>query len=127
MPASGVLAPSGISGVASRVPSGQLAGALARVSTPLDFDGAGGVAYRRCIAPPRPPVSRRIRPAPPESHLQDHGQRPPRSGPHRLSSRRRPHAPVRVSLWVRVPEHDLVEIDRLGLQAPVAVDAEARL
>src|SRR6202030_1679062 len=40
---------------------------------------------------------------------------------------RRTHAPVRVSRWVRVPEHDLVEIDRLGLRAPVAVDAEARL
>ena len=33
----------------------------------------------------------------------------------------------RVFRRVRVPEHDLVEIDRLGLRAPVAVDAEARL
>ena len=36
-------------------------------------------------------------------------------------------APVRVSRRVRVPEHDLVEIDRLGLRAPVAINAEARL
>jgi UvrD-like helicase C-terminal domain len=35
--------------------------------------------------------------------------------------------PVRVSRWVRVPEHDLVEIDRLCLCAPVAVNAETRL
>src|SRR5271166_1995357 len=52
---------------------------------------------------------------------------PRRSGPHRQSPRRRTDAPVRVSRRVRVPEHDLVEIDRLGLRAPVAVDAEARL
>ena len=52
---------------------------------------------------------------------------PARSGPHRQSSRRRTHAPVRMSRRVGVPEHDLVEIDRLGLRAPVAVDAEARL
>src|SRR5712671_4707998 len=49
------------------------------------------------------------------------------SEPHRQSSRRRTHAPVRVSRRVRAPEHDLVKIDRLGLRAPVAVDAEARL
>src|ERR1700756_3927672 len=49
------------------------------------------------------------------------------SGLHRQSSRRRTYAPVRVSLGVGAPEHDLVEIDRLGLRAPVAVDAEARL
>src|SRR5215472_5826748 len=47
----------------------------------------------------------------------------PRSGRHRQSSRRRTHAPVRVFRRVHVPEHDLVEIDRLGLGAPVAVDA----
>src|SRR6478752_5313012 len=50
-----------------------------------------------------------------------------RGRPRRQSSWRRTHAPVRVSRRVRVPEHDLVEIDRLGLRAPVAVDAEARL
>src|SRR6516165_4710093 len=32
-----------------------------------------------------------------------------------------------MSRRVRVPEHDPVEIDRLGLRAPVAVNAEARL
>src|SRR6202045_5514969 len=52
---------------------------------------------------------------------------PPRSGPRRQSAWRRTHVPVRVSRWVRVPEHNLVEIDRLGLRAPVAIDAEARL
>src|ERR1700730_3877489 len=52
---------------------------------------------------------------------------PLRSGPRRQSAWRRTHVPVRVSRWVRVPEHDLVEIDRLGLRAPVAIDAEARL
>src|SRR3984893_14945828 len=52
---------------------------------------------------------------------------PPRSGPRRQSAWRRTHVPVRVSCWVRVPEHDLVEIDRLGLCAPVAIDAEPRL
>src|SRR3984893_12642687 len=52
---------------------------------------------------------------------------PPRSGPRRQSAWRRTHVPVRVSRWVRVPEHDLVEIDRLGLRAPVAIDAKARL
>src|SRR6202023_1778468 len=50
-----------------------------------------------------------------------------RSGPRRQSAWRRTHVPVRVSCWVRVPEHDLVEIDRLGLRAPVAIDAKARL
>lgn len=39
----------------------------------------------------------------------------------------RPHAQSGVPLGVRVPQHDLVEIDRLGLCTPVAVDAEARL
>src|ERR1051326_6535514 len=32
-----------------------------------------------------------------------------------------------MSCGVRVPEHDLVEVDGLGFRAPVAVDAEARL
>ena len=35
--------------------------------------------------------------------------------------------PVRVSRRINVPEHDLVEIDRLGLGAPVTINAEARL
>jgi hypothetical protein len=67
MPASGLLAPSGISGVASREPSGQLAGAPARLSTPLDFGvPARGLSSLHCI--PRRPVSRRVRrPAPPET------------------------------------------------------------
>src|SRR5438132_3246324 len=43
------------------------------------------------------------------------------------SAWRRTHVPAQVSCWVRVPEHDLVEIDRLGLRAPVAIDAKARL
>src|SRR5438445_9042494 len=43
------------------------------------------------------------------------------------SAWRRTQVPAQVSCWVRVPEHDLVEIDRLGLRAPVAVDAKARL
>src|SRR5215472_3449989 len=42
------------------------------------------------------------------------------------SARRGTHTPVRVSRRVRVPEHDLVEIDRLGLGAPVAINSEAR-
>src|SRR4029077_16181710 len=47
--------------------------------------------------------------------------------PHRQSSRRRTYAPARGALVFRIPEHDVVEIERLGLRAPVAVDAEARL
>src|SRR6516165_12279396 len=42
-------------------------------------------------------------------------------------SARRSYTPVRVSRRVRVPEHDLVEIDRLGLRTPVTINAEARL
>src|ERR1700730_10262037 len=44
MPASGRLAPAGISGRSALVACGQLAGAAAWVSTPLDFDAAGGTA-----------------------------------------------------------------------------------
>src|SRR5712691_9806737 len=51
----------------------------------------------------------------------------PGSGRRRQSAWWRTHVPVRVSRWVRVPEHDFVEIDGLGLRAPVAIDAEARL
>src|SRR5262249_1735031 len=40
------------------------------------------------------------------------------------SARRRSHPPVRVSRRVRVPEHDSVEIDCLGLRAPVTINAE---
>ena len=43
-PASGRLAPAGISGRSALVACGQLAGAAAWVSTPLDFDAAGGTA-----------------------------------------------------------------------------------
>src|SRR6516165_9906923 len=43
------------------------------------------------------------------------------------SARRRAYPPVRVSRRVRVPEHDLIEINRLGLRAPVTINAEARL
>src|SRR5215471_7598553 len=43
------------------------------------------------------------------------------------SARRPTYPPVRMSRRVRVPEHDLVEIDRLGLRTPVAINAEARL
>src|SRR6516225_9117443 len=43
------------------------------------------------------------------------------------SARRRAYPPVRVSRRVRVPEHNLVEIDRLGLRAPVTINAKARL
>src|SRR6516225_8029902 len=43
------------------------------------------------------------------------------------SARRRAYPPVRVSRRVRVPEHDLVEIDCLGLRAPVTINAEPRL
>src|SRR3954471_6367410 len=43
------------------------------------------------------------------------------------SARRRAYPPVGVSRRIRVPEHNLVEIDRLGLRAPVTVYAEARL
>src|SRR5436309_3730194 len=45
----------------------------------------------------------------------------------RNSARRRAYPPVGVSRRIRVPEHNLVEIDRLGLRAPVTVYAEARL
>src|SRR6516225_6953385 len=44
-----------------------------------------------------------------------------------VSAWRRAYPPVRVSRRVRVPEHDLVEIDRLGLRAPVTINAEPRL
>src|ERR1700732_3711896 len=44
MPASGRWAPAGISGRSALVACGQLAGAAAWVSTPLDFDAAGGTA-----------------------------------------------------------------------------------
>src|SRR5439155_19643276 len=50
MPASGRLAPAGISGRSGLVACGQLAGAAAWVSTPLDFDAAGGTHYRRCMS-----------------------------------------------------------------------------
>src|SRR6516165_12789485 len=40
---------------------------------------------------------------------------------------RRSYPPIRVSRRVHVPEHDLVEIDRLGLRAPVTINAEPRL
>src|SRR4029077_14870172 len=43
------------------------------------------------------------------------------------SAWRRAYPPVRMSRRIRVPEHDLVEIDRLGLRAPVTIYAEARL
>src|SRR6516225_8984819 len=43
------------------------------------------------------------------------------------SARRRAYPPVRVSRRVGVPEHDLVEIDRLGLGPPVTINAEPRL
>src|SRR6516162_1531960 len=42
-------------------------------------------------------------------------------------SARRSYTPVGASRRVRVPEHDLVEIDRLGLRTPVTINAEARL
>src|SRR5947209_16872903 len=47
--------------------------------------------------------------------------------PHRQSARWRTHIPVRMSYRVRIPEHDLVEIDSLGLRAPVAINAEPGL
>src|SRR5690348_5102280 len=50
-----------------------------------------------------------------------------RSGPPRQSARPRADLPVRVSRGVGIPEHNLVEIDSLGLRAPVAIDAKARL
>src|SRR5437764_10826567 len=40
------------------------------------------------------------------------------------SVRRRSYPPIRVSRGVSVPEHDPVEIDRLGLRAPVTINAE---
>src|SRR5579884_4462185 len=64
MPASGLSAPAGISEIAAPVSQGQLAGAAARMSTPLDFDAAGGTAYRRRMSegadyldPDRPDLS----------------------------------------------------------------------
>jgi hypothetical protein len=53
------------------------------------------------------------------------GKRRPAGGAE--SARRRIDTPVRVARRVRVPGHDLVDIDRLGLGAPVAINAEARL
>src|SRR5438309_4882692 len=64
MPASGRLAPAGISGRSALVACGQLAGAAAWVSTPLDFDAAGGAALsslheRRLQLPRSKPAGRR--------------------------------------------------------------------
>ena len=64
MPASGRLAPAGITGRSALVACGQLAGAAAWVSTPLDFDAAGGTALsslheRRHQLPRSKPAGRR--------------------------------------------------------------------
>src|SRR5712671_3213492 len=69
MPASGRFAPPGISGRSALVACGQLAGAAAWVSTPLDFDAAGAAPhYRRCMSdgsnyldPNRPDGAKAIR------------------------------------------------------------------
>src|SRR3954447_17007766 len=85
---------------------------------------------RRAAGSIRSRSSRRAMPRPlllPEAKLSqpDHGSRSDADA--RNSARRGAYPPVRVSRRVRVPKHDLVEIDRLRFRTPVTVDAEARL
>src|SRR5215831_7250857 len=81
--------------------------------------------FERDVSAERPAANRRVDDRIPSFNPRTGRRRCPAYGAE--SARRGTHTPVRVSRRVRVPEHDLVEIDRLGLGAPVAIYAEARL
>src|SRR5215831_11010313 len=67
--------------------------------------------FERDVSAERPAANRRV-----DDRLPSFNPRPGRRRLGAESARRGTHTPVRVSRRVRVPEHDLVEIDRLGLR-----------